>query len=88
MVRVMVPTTSSSGGRGPERAISVVLPCLDDLVFDVNDHLDELRCRPTSWLQARRDALVREQRRLRVEELAVIRVLDERGGIDETRGWS
>ena len=33
---------------------------------------------------ARRDELVREQRRLRVEELAVVAVLDERGRIDES----
>jgi hypothetical protein len=47
-------------------------------MFDVHDHLDGLRCRETSWLSARRDELVREQRRLHVEELAVTRVLDER----------
>ncbi len=35
-------------------------------------------------LVARRDELVREQRRLRVEELAVVAVLDERGRIDDT----
>ena len=33
---------------------------------------------------ARREGLVRDQRRLRVEELAVTRVLDERGALDET----
>lgn len=32
---------------------------------------------------ARREELVRERRRLPVEELAVTRVLDERGAIDE-----
>jgi 5-methylcytosine-specific restriction endonuclease McrA len=37
---------------------------LDEGMFDVNEHLDELR---------RRDELVREQRRLRVEELTVTR---------------
>jgi hypothetical protein len=52
-------------------------------VFDLGDHLDDLRCRPTEWLRERRDELVREQRRLRVEELAVTRVLDERGALDE-----
>jgi hypothetical protein len=45
--------------------------------------LVELRCRETGWLEARREWLVREQRRLRVEELAVTRVLDERGRIDD-----
>src|SRR5882672_5356344 len=53
-------------------------------MFDVADRLDELRCRETCWLTARRDELVREQRRLRVEELAVTRVLDERGALDDT----
>jgi HNH endonuclease len=40
-------------------------------MFDVGDRLDGLRCWPTERLVARRDELVREQRRLRVEELAV-----------------
>ncbi len=53
-------------------------------MFDVGACLDELRCRPTEWLTARRDSLVAEQRRLRVEELAVTRVLDERGAWDDT----
>jgi hypothetical protein len=49
--------------------------------FDINDHLDGLRCRETAWLRSRRDELVREQRRLHVEELAVLRVLDERRAV-------
>ena len=53
-------------------------------MFDVIDHLDGLRCRRTEWLLERREQLVREQRRLRVEELAVTRVLDERGQADDT----
>jgi hypothetical protein len=53
-------------------------------MFDVTERLSELRCRPTQWLVARRDELVREQRRLRVEELAVTRVLDERGALDDS----
>ncbi len=53
-------------------------------MFDVGHCLDEMRCRPTDWLVARRELLVREQRRLRVEELAVTRVLDERGALDES----
>jgi hypothetical protein len=52
-------------------------------VFDVIDELDSLRCRSTDWLLQRRDELVREQRRLRVEELAVMRVLDERGEVTD-----
>jgi hypothetical protein len=52
-------------------------------VFDFRDHLDALRCRPTEWLRAERVELVREQRRLRVRELAVLRVLDEREALEE-----
>lgn len=53
---------------------------MDEHQFDYRERLAELRCRPTAWLRARRAELVREQRRLRVEELAVTAVLDERGG--------
>jgi len=52
--------------------------------FDYSLLLDGLRCRETAWLEARRAWLVREQRRLRVEELAVVAVLDERGRVDDT----
>ena len=55
-------------------------------MFELSDHLHDLRCRETGWLLARRDELVREQRRLRVEELAVTRVLDERGAFDACDG--
>ena len=41
------------------------------------DRLDALRCHETSWLRARRAELIAEQRRLHVEELAMLRVLDE-----------
>ena len=41
--------------------------------------LDELRRHDTSWLRAERERVVGEQRRLRIRELAVTRVLDERG---------
>src|SRR5215211_1457462 len=51
-------------------------------MFDVL--VDELRCRPTEWLAERRSWLLREQRRLHVEELAVTRVLDERGAVDDS----
>jgi hypothetical protein len=51
--------------------------------FDYRDRIAELACRPTAWLLERRGELVREQRRLRVEELAVTAVLDERGALDE-----
>jgi len=53
-------------------------------MFDVKAHLDELRCRPTEWLVARRDEVVREQRRLHVEELAITAVLDEREALDDS----
>jgi hypothetical protein len=45
------------------------------------DRLDDLRCHETAWLRARRVELVKEQRRLHVEELAVLRVLDERDAL-------
>ena len=48
-------------------------------MFDIADHLDELRCWPTDRLRRELDVLVGEQRRLRTKELAVLRVLDERG---------
>ncbi|MFA5884586.1 MAG: DUF222 domain-containing protein [Acidimicrobiia bacterium] len=53
--------------------------------FDYSDLLNDLRCRETSWLEERRGWLVREQRRLHVEELAVLAVLDERGRVDDTQ---
>jgi hypothetical protein len=45
------------------------------------DRLDALRCHETAWLRARRVELVKEQRRLHVEELAVLKVLDERDAL-------
>jgi hypothetical protein len=56
----------------------------DCRMFDVAGRLDELRRWPTERLVVRREELVREQRRLHVEELAVLRVLDERGRADDT----
>ena len=53
-------------------------------MFEIADHLDELRCWPTERLRRELDALVGEQRRLRTKELAVLRVLDERGQVDPT----
>jgi len=52
-------------------------------MFDYGDRLNELRSQSTEWLRARRCELVAEQRRLRVEELAVTAVLDERGAVDD-----
>src|SRR3954447_8630613 len=55
-------------------------------MFDVAGHLDELRCWPTDRLIAHHECLVREQRRLHLEDLDVLRVLDERGRIDVSVG--
>jgi len=48
------------------------------------DEIDDLRCRSLAWLQEARAEAVREQRRWRMRELAVTRVLDERGSVDDT----
>src|SRR5262249_22424469 len=64
--------------------MSVVPLCFDRCMFDIGDHLDELRCWPTERLEARRDDLIGVQRQARVEELAIVRVLGERGRIDPT----
>jgi hypothetical protein len=55
-------------------------------MFDVADHLDELRSWPTDRLRAHHEHLVREKRRLDLEDLDVLRVLDERGQIDPSIG--
>ena len=55
-------------------------------MFDVGGHLDELRSWPTERLEARRREVVRAKRRLEVEELDILRVLDERGRIDVSVG--
>jgi hypothetical protein len=55
-------------------------------MFDVVDHLDELRSWPTDRLVARRHEVVRAKRRLEIEELDILRVLDERGRVDPTVG--
>src|SRR6266536_2642051 len=55
-------------------------------MFDAADHLDGLRCWPTERLWADHEHLVREQRRLHLEDLNVLRVLDERGKVDPTVG--
>ena len=70
----------NSSGISCITAISVTPLCLDDLVtFVFRDQVDDLRCRETSWLLDRRAEVVCEQRRLHTEELAIVRVLDERG---------
>jgi hypothetical protein len=63
--------------------LTVTPPChrggMNGSTFDLTERLDELRTHSNEWLRSRRDELVREQRRLHVEELAVTRILDERG---------
>jgi hypothetical protein len=44
--------------------------------------VDELRAHTTEWLRRERDRLVAQQRNLRTREMAVLRVLDERGQVD------
>src|SRR3954453_19958919 len=49
-------------------------------MFDVL--VDELRTHSTEWLRREREQLVVQQRNLRTREMAVLRVLDERGQVD------
>jgi hypothetical protein len=58
---------------------------MGERTFDYSELVDELRCHTTEWLEAARVEAVREQRRWRVRELAITRVLDERGRVDDTR---
>jgi hypothetical protein len=53
-------------------------------MFDVL--VDELRTHSTEWLESRHCEVIGAQRELHAEELAVVRVLDERGRIDATIG--
>jgi hypothetical protein len=48
-------------------------------MFDVAGHLDELRSWPTERLVAHHEHLLREQRRLQLEDLDVMRVLGRAG---------
>jgi hypothetical protein len=57
---------------------------MGERTFDYSGLVDELRCHTTEWLEAARVEAVREQRRWRVRELAIMRVLDERGRIDDS----
>jgi hypothetical protein len=63
------------------RPAEVEQEATEDLEFGVL--VDGLRCRSSEWLEAARIEAVREQRRWRVRELAIIRVLDERGRVDD-----
>ncbi len=51
-------------------------------MFDWEVRLTELRCHSSEWLRARDTELETEQRALKVEQLAVRRILDERGQVD------
>jgi hypothetical protein len=55
-------------------------------MVDVGSHLDELRSWPTERLHAQHEALTLEVRGLQLEDLDVLRVLDERGEIDVSVG--
>jgi hypothetical protein len=55
-------------------------------MFDIGIHLDELRSWPTNRLLAHHEELLRDVRRLQLEDLDVLRVLDERGQIDVSVG--
>jgi hypothetical protein len=57
---------------------------LDRCMFDVL--VDEFRSHSTEWLRREREELVSQQRNLRTRELAVLRVLDERGQVDCSMG--
>ncbi len=61
-------------------------PCdsADPAAADYPALVDEFRCHTTDWVRAERDRVVRVQRALRVRELALTRVLDERGAIDDS----
>ncbi len=48
--------------------------------------VDELRTHTTEWLRREREELIAQQRNLRTQEMAVLRVLDERGQVDVTVG--
>jgi len=44
--------------------------------------VDEMRTHSTEWLRREREGLIAQQRQLRTREMAVLRVLDERGQVD------
>jgi hypothetical protein len=55
-------------------------------MFEFDALVDEMRTHSSAWLDARRRAVLDEQRALRSEELAITLVLDERGRVDVSRG--
>jgi hypothetical protein len=52
--------------------------------FAYSSLVDDYRCHTTEWVWTERERVVREQRRLHLRELALTRVLDERGGVDDS----
>ena len=60
--------------------MSVIPPWLDRCMFDVL--VDEMRTHSSEWLESRRREVIGAQRELHTEELAIVRVLDERGRVD------
>src|SRR5580765_6328530 len=45
--------------------------------FDYSELVDQLRCHTTEWLEAARVEAVRERRRWRIQELAIVLEVDE-----------
>jgi hypothetical protein len=74
-IRAVLPPTN--GDRNREIATQEVTA-----VESFQDQLDELRCHPNDWLRAERVRVVGAQRRLKVRELAITKVLDERDARD------
>src|SRR5215213_1679462 len=64
--------------------MTVIPPWLDRCMFDAL--VDELRTHSTEWLRRERGQLMVQQRNLRTREIAVLRVLDERGQVDCSMG--
>ena len=64
-----------------ERVIEAVSP---EASVDDGALCDEFRGYAKEWVRAERDRVVRAQRAMRVRELALTRVLDERGQIDDS----
>jgi len=58
------------------------------VTFDVREELDGLRRRETEWLLARHAELLRVQRQAHLEDLAVVRVLDERVALSDAAARS
>jgi hypothetical protein len=57
-------------------------------MFDYQGMLDELRCHTSEWLEVARLEAVAEQRWWHLRELAITRVLDERGRVDDSLAGS